>query len=174
MTETASQVAAADPADPDPDRLVVLDGADISIDETGRITVGGPMVSPGDLGGPERRGALVTGDLGRMHGDRLEVIGRADDVIVTGGENVMPQRLERLIARLPDAGAVAVVGLPDPRWGSIVAVAYTGAAEASTLESAVRAVVAGYEVPRRWRRVGALPLLGIGKVDRAAVIALFD
>jgi o-succinylbenzoate---CoA ligase len=174
MTETASQIATADPFSPRADRLVVLDGAAISLDPSDRITVDGPMVSPGDFGGPDRSAPLVTGDLGRFHGDRLEVLGRADSVIVTGGENVMPDRLERIIGDVPGVEAVAVVGLPDLRWGSIVVAAYTGSVELSLLNEAAGRLLAGHEVPRRWIHVTALPMLGIGKIDRAAVTALFD
>lgn len=171
MTETASQIATADPADPRPDRLVPLLGARIGL-ESGRIVVDGPMVSPGDLDAPDRVGSLVTSDVGRFHGDRLEVLGRVDDVIVTGGENVMPQRVERILG-LVGAGDVAVVGVPDERWGSIVCAAYTGPASPEELVAAGTAL-ASYEIPRRWLRVTAIPRLGIEKIDRQAVRSLFD
>ncbi len=173
MTETASQIATADPSDPRPDRLVVLDGADVTLSEGGRIVVAGPMVSPGDFDAPDRHGPLVTGDLGKLHGDRLEVLGRADTVIVTGGESVMPERLERIIAAVPGVGAVAVVGVADMRWGSIVGAVYTGLVEPAALDRAVRRMVAPHEVPRRWLRVAEIPMMGIGKVDRNAVADLF-
>ncbi|MEX2278813.1 MAG: AMP-binding protein [Acidimicrobiia bacterium] len=174
MTETASQVATADPAEPRSDRLVVLEGARVTISGDGRIVVDGPMVSPGDLDAPDRGGPLLTGDLGRFHGNRLEVMGRADDVIVTGGENVMPERVERIAATLSGAGEVAVVGLTDDRWGMIVAAAFTGPAEPDELQDALQGHLAPHEIPRRWVRVTAIPKRGIGKVDRQAVGALFD
>lgn len=174
MTETSSQIATADPTDPRSDRLVVLDGAQVTISGEGRIVVGGPMVSPGDLDAVDRNGPLVTNDVGRLHGERLEVMGRADDVIVTGGENVMPERVERIAATLPGAGEVAVVGLPDDRWGAVVAAAYTGPAEPGVLQEILQGHVASHEVPRRWVRVEEIPKRGIGKVDRPAVVALFD
>ena len=174
MTETASQIATADPADPRPDRLVPLEGVTIDIRDDQRILVDGPMVSPGDLDAPDRQGPLVTGDLGRMTGGRLEVLGRADNVIVSGGENVMAERVERMIALLEDAGEVAVVGLADDRWGHIVAAAYTGSAEPGALRAALEGRLARHEIPRRWLRVETLPRLGIGKVDRRTVQSLFD
>lgn len=174
MTETASQIATADPADPRPDRLVLLDGVAIDIRDDQRIVVEGPMVSPGDLDAPDRTGPLVTGDLGRMLDGRLEVFGRADNVIVTGGENVMAERVERIAAEIEGAGQVAVVGLPDDRWGRLVVAAYTGSAEPEALRRALEARLARHEIPRRWVRVDALPTLGIGKVDRGAVQSLFD
>lgn len=174
MTETASQVATADPSDPRPDRLVVLEGAGIAIDDAGRIVVEGTMVSPGDLDAPDRTGPLVTNDMGQFHSGRLEVLGRGDNVIVTGGENVMAERVERIAASIRGAGDVAVVGLPDERWGSIVAAVYTGPASADELDQAIREQVAKHEVPRRWLQVEAIPTLGIGKVDRRGVAELFD
>lgn len=174
MTETASQVATADPSDPRPDRLVVLDSAEIAIDDAGRIMVEGPMVSSGDLDAADRVGPFATNDLGRLHSGRLEVLGRVDNVIVTGGENVMAERVERIAASIGGAGDVAVVGLPDERWGSIVAAVYTGPASAEALEGAMRKLVAKHEIPRRWLQVGAIPTLGIGKVDRRRVTELFD
>jgi o-succinylbenzoate---CoA ligase len=174
MTETGSQIATADPAEPRPDRMVILEGASVSVSETGRVVVDGPMVSRGYLDEPDRVGPLVTSDLGVMHGNRLEVIGRSDSVIVTGGENVIPERVESAMARLPGAGAVAVVGLPDERWGALVAVAYTGGADPGEIELRLRSVLASFEVPRRWLRVSELPMIGVGKVDRAAVARLFD
>ena len=174
MTETASQIATADPVDPRPDRLVPLEGVTLEIRDDHRIVVDGAMVSPGDLGAPDREGPLVTGDLGRLVDGRLEVLGRADHVIVTGGENVMPERVERIVATVQGAGRVAVVGLRDERWGEVVAAAYTGTAAPATLRAAVEGRLAGHEIPRRWLRVDELPTLGIGKVDRQAVRGLFD
>src|SRR5690606_10012047 len=141
--------------------------------EDQRIVIDGPMVSPGDLDAPDREGPLVTGDLGRLADGMLEVLGRADNVIVTGGENVMPERVERIVGSVDGAGQVAVVGLADDRWGQIVAAAYTGPAAADDLAAALRGRLASHELPRRWKHVPALPTLGIGKVDRTAVRRLF-
>ena len=69
---------------------------------------------------------------------------------------------------------MAVVGLPDERWGSIVAAVYTGPARADELDRAMREQVAKHEVPRRWLQVETIPTLGIGKVDRRGVAELFD
>lgn len=173
MTETASAIATADPSEPDPSRLVPHLGAEITADTDGRITVDGPMVSLGDLDGPGRSGPFLTGDIGRMHDGRLEVVGRVDDVIVTGGENVMPAAVEDVIRGAAGVGTVAVVGLPDDRWGQVVVCVYTGSADDTELARAARADLPPHAVPRRWKRVDAIPLLGIGKVDRAAVLELF-
>jgi acyl-CoA synthetase (AMP-forming)/AMP-acid ligase II len=67
-----------------------------------------------------------------------------------------------------------VVGLADDRWGRLVAAAYTGHADPAALTTSLEGRLARHEIPRRWLRVESLPTLGIGKVDRKAVEALFD
>jgi O-succinylbenzoic acid--CoA ligase len=133
-------------------------------------------------------GRFRTGDLGRWRDGRLEVVGRADDVIVTGGEKVAPAAVERVLAAQPGVRAACVVGLPDAEWGQVVAAAVvwnaateTGAPtatpatpepDAESLREAVRAALGRAAVPRRIVAVAELPLRGIGKPDRAAVARL--
>lgn len=174
MTETCSQVATtlpgADPTGP----LAPLPGAELRIVD-GRIEVRGPMVSPGYVGETRVGEWLRTGDLGELTREgRLRVLGRADDVIVTGGENVHPAVVEEALARLDGVGDVVVAGVPDPEWGERVAAAYTGPAEIEVVEKAARAVLAGFEVPRRWLRLDAVPLTPSGKPDRPAVRRLLS
>ncbi len=172
MTETCSQVATArHPGGP----VVPVPGAELEV-VGGRIRVRGPMVSPGYLGEPDRMpGAWFdTGDLGTWDAEEgLTVLGRGDDVIVTGGENVMPGRVEEAIRRCPGVADAAVVGLADPEWGRAVAAAFEGDVDPSTVEAFVRERLANFEVPKRWMRVDELPRLPLGKVDRQAVAELF-
>ncbi|MFC4942555.1 o-succinylbenzoate--CoA ligase [Pseudonocardia sp. GCM10023141] len=162
---------------------VPLDGVTVDLDADGRIRLGGPTVATGYLGQPAETsaafvdGRFVTGDLGRWRDGRLEVLGRADDVIITGGEKVAPAAVERVLAAQPDVEAVCVVGLPDPEWGQIVAAAVvrgstTDADWIEPLRTAVRAELGRAAVPRRWQAIAALPVRGIGKPDRAAVMRL--
>jgi O-succinylbenzoic acid--CoA ligase len=171
MTETASQVATARLED----QLVVpLPGAEIETVE-GRIRVRGPMVSPGYLGESDRvKGAwFETGDLGAIGVDGgLEIFGRADDVIVTGGENVFPGEIEAVLREHPAVTEVVVVGVPDAVMGSIVAAVYEGAASPGELERIARFHLAGFKVPRRWLKVDVIPRRAVGKPDRAAVHAM--
>lgn len=123
---------------------------------------------------------FLTSDLAELDADgALTVLGRADDVINTGGRKVLPQDVERAIDRsLMLRGlvrAAVVVGAPDPEWGQRVEALVTleeGAdpAEASALvRSALRTTeVPAHMIPKRVHVVDELPLLGIGKVDRAA------
>ena len=163
---------------------VRLDGP-IEGDGTGRIVLGGPTLADGYLGRPAETAAAFgtgehggrefrTGDLGRVTDGRLEVVGRADDVIVTGGEKVAPAAVERVLAAQPGVRAACVVGLPDAEWGAVVAAAVVTdrSVDPERLRAAVREALGRAAVPRVLRTVDVLPLRGIGKPDRAAVAAL--
>jgi acyl-CoA synthetase (AMP-forming)/AMP-acid ligase II len=102
----------------------------------------------------------------------LRVFGRADDVIVTGGENVHPAEVEAVVRELASVDEVCVLGVPDITWGQTVVAVYEGTAAAGELERHVRYRLAGFKVPRRWVRVDALPRRTIGKVDRSAAARL--
>ncbi|GAA4831670.1 o-succinylbenzoate--CoA ligase [Actinomycetospora corticicola] len=156
---------------------VTLDLEDPDASGVGRIVLGGATVADGYQGStdpsflPGRR--FRTSDLGRvLPGGRLEVLGRADDVIVTGGEKVPPIVVERALRAVPGVREACVVGVPDPEWGARVVAVVTG----SDLEpEAVRREVdwLGRARPRAVRVLDELPLRGIGKPDRAAVRELF-
>jgi O-succinylbenzoic acid--CoA ligase len=164
---------------------VPLDGVQVHLDPTGRIRLGGPTLADGYLGEPELTAAAFaggwfhTGDLGRWHDGRLEVLGRADDVIISGGENVAPAAVERVIEAQPGVLAACVAGLPDAEWGELVAavVVVEGAAtgqlldpqQADQLRAAVRAQLGRAAVPRVLLALPEIPLRGIGKPDRALV-----
>lgn len=203
MTETASQVATVPPerlpagaggsvpaaGSAGPPLLGVEiairhpdDGAPLPAGEVGEIWVRGPMVSPTAptvaLGGEP--GWLRSGDLGRLdeRGD-LWVVGRRDQVIVTGGENVSPERVEAALGAHPAVAACAVLGVKDPEWGRAVAAAVVPQdpdrpPDPESLAGWCRERLAPYEVPKRWRLVSALPRTAAGKPRRAAVAGLFD
>ena len=157
-------------------------------------TDGGVFVGPGpsaDEAGPDGArpdsvrpdGAgrsFRTSDLAELDADgALTVLGRADDVINTGGRKVIPQDVERMIDRsLMLRGLVrgaVVVGVPDPEWGQRVEALVTleEGADPDEAPALVRAAlrtteVPAHMIPKRVHVVAELPLLGIGKVDRAA------
>lgn len=170
MTETCSQVATTAPGADPTTPLAPLPGAELRIADDGRIEVRGPMVSPGYLAEPRAGEWLRTGDLGELTSTgELRVLGRADDVIISGGENVHPAVVEEALARIGDVGEVVVVGVPDPEWGARVAAVYTGPADVEAVEKAARDLLAGFELPRRWHRLAAIPLTPSGKPDRPAI-----
>jgi O-succinylbenzoic acid--CoA ligase len=174
---------------------VPLDGVRVSLDPDRRILLAGPVLADGYLGEPGSGGSasrlrgldgfvddegtrwLRTADLGRLSPDgRLDVLGRADDVILTGGVNVAPGPVEHLLATLPGVREACVVGVPDEEWGqAVVAVLVVGPQGPPSLDS-VRALVGQRlgptAAPRRLLVVPALPLRGPGKPDRRATATL--
>jgi O-succinylbenzoic acid--CoA ligase len=161
---------------------VPLDGVRVDLDPDGRIRLGGATLASGYLDRPDETAAAFvdgwfrTGDLGRWQDGRLQVLGRADDVIVTGGEKVAPAAVERVLAARPEVRAACVVGLPDERWGRRVAAAVQLEPGAHPAEdewrAAVRAELGRAAVPRALLVVDEIPVRGIGKPDRTAVAAL--
>lgn len=155
-----------------------LDGVDVRTGGDGRIHLRGPMLMRGYRARPDLTaevlvdGWLRTGDLGRWDGRRLEVLGRADDVIVTGGENVVGGRVAEIVAAHPAVADAAVVGVDDDEWGQRVVAVVVPAAEPPTL-TALRAWVgerAGAAwSPRQLVLVESIPLLASGKPDRLAL-----
>ncbi|MGH8874448.1 MAG: class I adenylate-forming enzyme family protein [Acidimicrobiia bacterium] len=179
LTETASQVATArlESGPASSRRVLPLPGVELRIDRLGMILVRGPMVSPGYLDEPDRPpGAwLETGDLGELDGEGgLRVLGRADQVVITGGENVHLAEVEQALAACRGVRAVTVVGVPDARWGEILAAVYVGEVTPAELERHARDRLAGYKVPKRWAQVETLPGSALGKVDRLRVKAIAE
>ncbi len=188
-TEAASQVATATPGTyagvghpllATSVRVLRDDGTEAAVDEDGVIEIAGPTVTPGYLeaGGTIRAvaagGWFRTGDLGRRDASgALHVLGRRDDVIVTGGENVAPAEVEAALALAPDVAEVAVAGVDDDEWGRAVAawvVARPGCTPSlDALRAGARAHLAPYKLPRRLFVVAALPRTAAGKVRRAAL-----
>ena len=122
-----------------------------------------------------RQGWYFTGDTGFLdaEGD-LFVSGRVDDMIVTGGENVSPVEIESCLSLHPAVSEVAVVGLPDERWGKVVAafVKRRGAVTPEELDAHCRASgLANFKRPRRVVFVNAIPKSPVGKLLRRKLVA---
>ena len=183
MTETASHVAAG-PVDADWQEGVAgtpLPGVELALDHaSGRLVIAGPMLmsgyaSPGLQPGAGLRpdGRLLSGDRGEFLPDgRLRLLGRADDVIVTGGVNVHPEDVERVLANCPGIGEVALTARPDARWGMALVALYTGEAAPATLDAWAREQLPSASRPREFRRVAALPRNAMGKLLRNALPGL--
>lgn len=155
-----------------------LDGVRIRITD-GLVEIGGPVLASGYRLDPEATARAFAGswfrttDLGVLHDNgKLEVLGRADFVINTGGVKVAPAAVEAVLTAQPGVAEACVVDLPSAEWGQLVAAAIVPADPAPRvpdLLDAVRSSLGGPAVPKLVRLTGALPSLGPGKVDRAAV-----
>ena len=186
-----------------------LAGVEVAIQDpdaegAGRILLSGPVLAEGYLRPSGRRPAdspggrpddgegfhrsggkriLATSDRGRLHPDgRLEVLGRLDDVIITGGVKVEPRRVEEALTAIDGIAEACVVGLPDEKWGSRVVAAVVlepgrqrarwPGCDGAALREAVRARLDGAHAPKRVVVLEALPLRPSGKVDRRRVARL--
>ena len=120
-------------------------------------------------------GWFRTTDLGVLHQDgSLEVLGRADFMINTGGVKVAPSAVEAVLTAQPGVAEACVVDLPDDEWGQLVAAAVVPVdparpPEVADLRAAVRARLGGPATPKVVRFTDTLPLRGPGKVDRNGV-----
>jgi len=154
---------------------VPLDGVDVEIDATtGEIAVRGPMLLRCYRDGTDpidAAGWFRTGDVGRMDGGRLQVAGRLDDVIITGGENVWPDRVEAVLAALPSVSEVAVIGRDDDEWGQrvvavVVPVDPAAPPTLDELRSTVKEQLGAWAAPREIELAESLPRTALGKIRR--------
>jgi fatty-acyl-CoA synthase len=119
----------------------------------------------------DAEGWLHTGDLGTMD-ERgfVEVTGRVKEMIIRGGENLFPAEIENVLLEHPSVAECAVVGLPDERWGEIVACFVrlnAGAAlDRSALTAHCREHISAPKTPVQWFEVAAWPLTGSGKIQK--------
>jgi 2-furoate---CoA ligase len=122
-----------------------------------------------------RNGWYFTGDTGYFDQDGdLFVTGRVDDLIITGGENVSPVEIESCLSLHPAVSEVAVIGLPDERWGKIVAafVKRRANVEPAELDAFCReSGLANFKRPRRYVFVEAIPKSPVGKLLRRKLVA---
>ena len=118
-------------------------------------------------------GWFQTGDLGYLTPEgEVTVVGRADRLLVIGGEAVLPSRVEEQLLTAPGVSAAVVVGLADPVWGHRLVAAYTGDLTPSALETWCRRHLSDRERPRGFHHLAALPLLASGKPDLCAIFTL--
>ncbi len=173
LTEAASQVTTLSPQDAR--RKLGSAGRPLLTThlriQDGEILVQGPMVAPGCA---DEDGWLHTGDLGRIDDEGfLYVEDRLGDVIVSGGENVLPTEVEEVLLRHPDVADAAAVGRADPEWQQAVAavvVLRDGAAVgADELRRHCAESLASYKVPKRFEFVSELPRTASGKLLRRAL-----
>jgi o-succinylbenzoate---CoA ligase len=149
----------------------------------GEVQLAGPMLADGYLGEPQRTGAAFleepgqrwyrTGDAGTWDGERLQVTGRLDDVIISGGEKVSLGLVEAVVRESPGLGDAVVVRGSDPEWGEVpVAVVTVQGVDLAALRRTVAERLGRAAAPRRLVLVDAVPMLASGKPDRVRLTAL--
>ncbi|GHG52225.1 hypothetical protein GCM10012320_22340 [Sinomonas cellulolyticus] len=166
-----------------------LPGVDVRLDE-GRVWLGGDVVAAGYVGDPVRtaehfrtdpdgRRWYISSDVGEFGPDgRLRILGRADDVVITGGVKASAARVAAELDALAGVREAFVAGVEDPEWGHALVAAVVLAATAEPREATLERIRAdavvrlGRLAPKTWLVLGALPHLPNGKPDRLALTDL--
>jgi O-succinylbenzoic acid--CoA ligase len=183
MTETCSQVATSRALSAVPEEGVVgpvFPGVEVDCSGCGalptRLRIRGPVVMAG-YANPRREpgegledGWFVTSDLGcRTAAGELRVLGRADDLLVIGGEPVLPAQVEERLSSAPGVASVVVVGVEDPVWGHRLIAVYAGDSSPEALDRWCRGHLGSRHRPRGFYRLDQLPVLPSGKQDRRKI-----
>jgi len=172
-------------------RIVVNDATrDVRPDQTvapgevGQLIVQGPQMTAGYWNNPVesakrlRHGWLYTGDLFRCDEQGYHYFqGRADDMIISGGENIYPREVEEVLHTCPGVQEAAVIGLPDDKWGSVISAFIVRSDPALTRDSIDRYCkdsqqIAAFKRPKRFYFVEKLPTNPSGKVMKRELAAL--
>ena len=166
-------------------RLLDPQGQPVAPGQVGEVAVRAPNV--GAIYWPDRPaldddGFFHSGDLAQQAADgSFTVVGRAKDMIISGGENIYPAEIENLIAQHPSVAECSVVGQADARWGevavAVVVLRDPSVADAgwdAPLRNFLDGRLARYKWPRRWVRLEALPRTALGKVQKAALKSLLE
>jgi O-succinylbenzoic acid--CoA ligase len=186
MTETAAMVAAQRPGEflagdrscgtvmPHV-RMELLDeesGEILPLGATGLVRISGENGFRGYWPEANDHQPVVTEDLGRIDAQgRLHLLGRRDAVIITGGEKVSPLEVEAALRATGDFADIAVIGLPDARWGEVVVACYPPCAEKVDTQKIMNALetLAPYKRPKQFLAISPWPRNDQGKLNRAAL-----
>ena len=166
---------------PGVDLRLMADGLPVAEGEVGVIEVRGPNVFQGYWQMPDKTaedlrpdGWFITGDLATRDADGyITIVGRAKDLVITGGLNVYPKEVEEVLDTLPGVAESAVIGLPHPDFGEAVFAILVRAKDAEPDLAAIRAAVdarlAKFKQPKAYAVIDALPRNTMGKVQKAAL-----
>jgi acyl-CoA synthetase (AMP-forming)/AMP-acid ligase II len=156
-------------------RIVDGEGNAVANGEPGELLIRAPSITKGYWRQPEatanvlENGWYRSGDIVRRDAEGLYyIVDRAKDMIVSGGENIYSAEIENVLSTHPSVSAVAVIGVPDSRWGEAVKaiVIPKGDADADTLIAWCRERLAGFKVPKSVDFIDAFPLVPSGKVSK--------
>lgn len=188
MTETAAMVAAQKPGEfPAGDRscgqpmphvqVEIVDevaGKGLPVGGLGLVRISGESVCRGYWPAVDAGQSLLTEDLGRLDAQgRLQILGRRDAVIITGGEKVSPLEVETVLRTCGEFDDVAVIGLPDAAWGQVVVACHSprnGKQDTRRIDAALE-TLAPYKRPKRFLAISPWPRTAQGKLNRAALLA---
>ncbi|MDP1794737.1 MAG: fatty acid--CoA ligase family protein [Acidimicrobiales bacterium] len=157
-------------------------GRTLHVDDDGLIWCAPPSFArftywndPAKTAAAWRDGAFTVGDLGRIDDDGfLYLDGRRDDLILTGGVNVYPAEVERVLLEIPGVSDGAVFARDDARWGERVCAVYVGDAPHDDVRAALRARLAGYKLPKELHHRDEIPRSANGKIRRTSLAADLD
>jgi o-succinylbenzoate---CoA ligase len=159
---------------------VPLDGVGVEIDQDDRVVISGDVVFAGYRLAPHLTarvlddGRFRTSDRGRWVEHRLQILGRCDDVVVTGGLKVDLAEVEALAADWDREAETVVLALPSAEWGATLLAVSTSQRPLAGLQDALSGRLPAHAVPRRWQHLARLPHTASGKVDRLALRRLLE
>ena len=140
----------------------ILDGVELEV-RGGSIFIRGKVLA---LNLDLNDGWFETNDLGEIVDGKVVVIGRSDDVIISGGENLSLNAIESILTELFPAIQSAAFSVEDPQWGQSLHIAVVGEVDRDSITAALESRIGSFAKPKGIHFVESLPLLGIGKVDR--------
>jgi o-succinylbenzoate---CoA ligase len=149
-----------------------LDGVAFELTENGQIKISGPVLA--DV--KKENGWFITQDLGKIVDGKLQVFGRVDDVIISGGENISLSAVESEINKKFPNLQVAAFATSDSKWGHVLHVAAQTNDESikEQIMNLVAQSIGNYAKPKSIVLVDKLPLIGVGKVDRISLAKLVN
>ncbi|CAN2225187.1 O-succinylbenzoic acid--CoA ligase [Candidatus Nanopelagicaceae bacterium] len=152
---------------------VPLDGVEVALGSDNRIAIKGKVVAHELV---SKDGWYYTSDAGHFENEKLIVDGRIDDIIISGGENVSLTAIDRVISQtFPDIQAAAFA-IANPEWGQAVHLAIVGADSGNEekIQELLARELGGASKVKRFHHIAQLPLIGIGKVDRRALVEMVN
>ena len=133
-----------------------LKGVDVALTQDGFLQIKGPMVY--------QSGWYTTSDLAEIKDEKVFILGRGDDVIISGGENISLVAVERLLG-----DEFIAFGVPDEKWGTKLCLAATSKIDVASISSIIEKAIGKFAIPKEFIEIDEIPLKGIGKPDRVTV-----
>jgi fatty-acyl-CoA synthase len=153
-------------------------GHKLGAGETGELFIKSDILFEGYTSGEskdEREGYMSIGDVGHVDSDgHLFIEGRADDMVIVGGENIYPIEIEAVIEAVDGVEEAAVLGVSDEEYGEVLAAFIVGSASKDKVAKICKQELASFKVPRRFEKIAELPRTGTGKVIKRELVASLE